>query len=461
MNIFDLKRQLWAMQGVLMPSESDGGNGNTGTSGATGAARGGYGGGGGGGLGLGNYGGLADGYTGYSPTTGYASTQTSAPGPSTYGYSPSTAGQDTPNVGVYGQAWSRSRNALGRAADATDKNWATRMASGLTGAGIRGLADGVGLGWSNDGPDPRGETSDTSGYAGYGGQSAPDGDYRGEDSGIASTSGTSGSTTTASSTAPSVADAIAGTLNLSDTSSGWGDYVKNTLPNLQSQVSQATDRGNAAYDTAQNQSDSSLGMANQMNQDYNSIYRPFGQKMADEVNNMGSADYQAQQRGLATANVQQQSDAQMQSQQRNLQRMGVNPSSGRMLAMGNANAINTAAAKAGAAQQSDASVKSNYLQGLNSMNNFGNQLQTQARANSSQGMDWSKYGLSSGLTGLGANMDLSKLTTNTAGTYGGLANQKTAAANGVNLANQQQSNYENNRNWEIGGAILGGLASFF
>jgi len=48
MNILDLKRELWALRGVRMPSESDGGNGNTGTSGATGAARGGSDSGGGG-----------------------------------------------------------------------------------------------------------------------------------------------------------------------------------------------------------------------------------------------------------------------------------------------------------------------------------------------------------------------------------------------------------------------------
>jgi len=246
---------------------------------------------------------------------------------------------------------------------------------------------------------------------------------------------------------------------LSNPSSGWGDYVKNTLPGLQNQANQATERGNAAFDTAQSQSGTSMGLADMMNKDYTNIYRPFGQKMANEVNNLNSEGYLSQQRGKAMADVQQQSDAQMQSQQRNLQRMGVNPSSGRALAMGNQNAIATAAAKAGAAGQSDAFNKQNYLQGLSSMNNFGSTLQTQARANNSQAMDWSKYGLASGVTGLGANMDVSKLTTANALGYGGLENQKQSVANGATQTANQQSQYDNSN--DLGNlaksAVVGGV----
>lgn len=273
--------------------------------------------------------------------------------------------------------------------------------------------------------------------------------------------GSAGPSSTISTKPVSVTDSLADGMNLTDAGGDWADYQKNTLPGLQTLVSQAASRGNEAYDLSKTQQSNSMGLADQMNKDYTNIYQPFGKKMADEVNNLNSEGYLSQQRGKAMADVQQQADAGLATNQRNMMRMGVNPSSGRMVAMGNQNAIQTATAKAGAASLSDSSNKQNYLQGLNSMNNFGTQLQTQARANTSQGMDLSKAGLASGLTGLASGMDVSKLTTATAGTYGGLANQKASIANGTAQVANQQDQYTNSRNLNVAGTIIGaGLSSF-
>lgn len=110
-----------------------------------------------------------------------------------------------------------------------------------------------------------------------------------------------------------------------------------------------------------------MGKAATAYTDYQKSTAPLLDAMGKEVNNLNSTDYLAQQRGKAMAGVQQQSGIALDAQKRDLMRMGVNPSSGRMAAMGNQNAIKTAAAKAQAGAESDANNKKNYIGGMGTM----------------------------------------------------------------------------------------------
>lgn len=465
MNILDLKRSLLPMRGARMPSESDGGNGSEGTSGASSEARGGdgYGGGGNDSLGLSNYGALADAATGYNPATGFTTTQVSAPGLNNYGYSGSTANQDRTNVGVNGVASSREASLAAEVLAFFDENpWARAIPFATVVENVARAGKKLGGAYSDS------EVASVANSLGAAGNQATNGDGSGgaENTYNVGGWGLGGSGNSNSGGSQSVIDALAGTLSMTSPASGWGDYVKNILPKLQTQADKVGALGDAASTAAQKQSVSSLATAEGMNKDYNDIYRPFGQKMANEVNTLGSKEYEAQQRDAAMARERQLADSNMQSEQRRLNRMRVNPSSGKALAFGNQNAIATAAAMTGAAAKSDAAVKSNYLQGLSSMNNFGTTLQTQARANESQGMDWSKFGLATGMTGLGVNTDLSKLTTATASTFGGLDNQAKSVANGATQIANQQNQYDNSNDlWNLtksaaAGAAVKGLGNY-
>ena len=110
-----------------------------------------------------------------------------------------------------------------------------------------------------------------------------------------------------------------------------------------------------------------MGQAAAAYTDYQKGNAPLLDAMGKEVNNLNSPEYLAQQRGKAMAGVQQQSGIALDAQKRDLMRMGVNPGSGKMLAMGNQNAIKTAAAKVQAGGMSDATNKQNYIGGMGTM----------------------------------------------------------------------------------------------
>lgn len=95
-------------------------------------------------------------------------------------------------------------------------------------------------------------------------------------------------------------------------------------------------------------------------------------RMDTEVNRLNSRGYIESERGRAVMGVQQQADNAYQQQMRNMGRMGVDPSSGRAMAMYNQNAMNTALAKVSAATQSDAALRSAYMTGLGGLNTMNN-----------------------------------------------------------------------------------------
>jgi hypothetical protein len=192
---------------------------------------------------------------------------------------------------------------------------------------------------------------------------------------------------------------------------------------------------------------------------YQQDYAPYAAKMRSEVDRIGTPEYLQQQRGLAMANQQQQYDNTMQQNQRGMARMGVNPSSGRMMAMQNQGAIQNAAAKVGAAAQAEGMVHSNYMAGLGAVNTMG--------------MDTAKMGQGWATQGLGAAKDqntwnlanselgLRNKTQNQTNAYqwGSLANQKYGIDNGLVVANANntaRANQSTNDNlWTLGTAVAG------
>lgn len=346
MNILDLKRGLLPLRGCFI-NDGDG-EGGRGDNNAGGRANGGNGSNGNGGsssaglsLGLSNYGALADAATGYSPTTGFTSTQVSAPGPNNYGYAGATANADRTNVGINGLASSREKTLAQKTLDFFDEYPAARMLPYSVAVGLAAKA-GVAIGGSYTDAEIGAVTSALSGQSGIRGDAGSNGT-----SGISL--GSIVGTTSTPSAPPNIMSGLWSSLGIDPVAFGG--------------------TGTSARTPVAYQADPTglVGQAWQAYTDYKAQSSPWLASMGDEVKRLNSADYLAQQRGKAMADVQQQSDAQMGIAQRNMSRMGVNPSSGRMLALNNQNAMQTAAAKAGAANASDVTNKQNYLSGMGTM----------------------------------------------------------------------------------------------
>ena len=97
----------------------------------------------------------------------------------------------------------------------------------------------------------------------------------------------------------------------------------------------------------------SMGLQNQIARDYsddrNAIYRPMEQRMAAEAEAYDTPERRAAAAAEGVADVGMQAEAARQAQTRQQQRMGVNPSSGRAMALQGQMGLSEAAAKAGAA----------------------------------------------------------------------------------------------------------------
>jgi hypothetical protein len=97
----------------------------------------------------------------------------------------------------------------------------------------------------------------------------------------------------------------------------------------------------------------SMGLQNQISRDYtadrNNIYRPMEQRLAAEAEAYDTPERRAAAAAEGVADVGMQAEAARQAQTRQQQRMGVNPSSGKAVALQSQMGLGEAAAKAGAA----------------------------------------------------------------------------------------------------------------
>lgn len=195
--------------------------------------------------------------------------------------------------------------------------------------------------------------------------------------------------------------------------------------------------------------------------DYNATYKPYAQKMMAEVDRYGSPEYQAQQRGKAMADVQQQYDNSMGQNTREMARMGVNPSSGRMAAMRNQGAIQSAAAKVNAAAKAEGMAKTAYMSGLGAVNSMGMDTAKMGQGWANMGNDAAKtkmgYGL--GAAELGLKGQVAK--SNDAQGWGKLSMDRYGIDKGVASKAASESAASDratkDNQWTIGTAVLGGL----
>lgn len=126
---------------------------------------------------------------------------------------------------------------------------------------------------------------------------------------------------------------------------------------------QAPMRDKAAA-TAQAVADAQLSSMKQndaISKDYNdyakTTFRPLEQSIVTDANNYDTTARREDKAGQAVADIGMQAEIARQANTRQMQRMGVNPNSGKMLAVGNQMALSEAVAKAGAANKARTDVE--------------------------------------------------------------------------------------------------------
>ena len=192
--------------------------------------------------------------------------------------------------------------------------------------------------------------------------------------------------------------------------------------------------------------------------DYNTTYKPYAQKMMSEVDRIGTPEYLAQQREMAMADVQSQYDNTMQQNQRGLSRMGVNPSSGRMLAMQNQGAIQNAASKVGAAAKAEGMVRGNYLSGLDKINTMGMDMSKAGQGWANIGNDAAKTKSAYGIAGAELGLKSKAQQQANAVSWGQISANRYATDRGVQqtqmgIDGRADAAREDNL-WDIGGLAL-------
>lgn len=125
---------------------------------------------------------------------------------------------------------------------------------------------------------------------------------------------------------------------------------------VQQQYAEQAPTRQAAAATAQQVAEAGLSSMNLQNQvvadykaDRDTLYRPMEQKLVEEANNYDTAARRDAAASEAVADVGMQAEAARQAQTRQQQRMGVNPSSGKAIALQSQMGLSEALGKAGAA----------------------------------------------------------------------------------------------------------------
>ncbi len=222
-------------------------------------------------------------------------------------------------------------------------------------------------------------------------------------------------------------------------SSGWNDWSQNLAPYLQARMIDGTNTANSLAGNTWSTASADRNQATSMVGDYNNIYRPAGQNLSNQVNKYGTEAYQDAQAGKAGADVQQQIDSQQGQMQRQMQRQGVNPASGRMMAMQNQNAIAGAAAKAGAMNQARDAADARYTSGLKDLSSMGLDTVKASDIMNQSGQKWAGLGLDATKAGVGFGMAYGDLASGTTYRAGNVAS---SAANAANQTAQTASNIQ-------------------
>lgn len=118
-----------------------------------------------------------------------------------------------------------------------------------------------------------------------------------------------------------------------------------------------------------------LGQAGlRMTRSFESEYQPYDRKFMGHVDNIGSESYRSAQRGKAMSDIGMQTANAMMAANRNMARMGVDPTSGAAMRMNGLMAQQTALAKVNAAAQADRSSRDEWTKGLGAINAMSKNL---------------------------------------------------------------------------------------
>lgn len=317
-----------------------------------------------------------------------------------------------------------SRNSLGAFLDGLSPG--ARAALGALSPGAYGLAMALdrntNIGYSN---------ADI-GVNGPGGPSGAGGD--GGEGG--SMNGTPGSTQTGNNTGSGTNffDGIFGDFEIP----GMGDAYQFQMPTFNADPSGLTARATAMADR------------------YDREFAPYQRKMMNQVDQYGSEDYQASQRGIRMADVQQQADMGYQTALRDNLRMG-NPNGGRLAALQNQRAMATALGKVQAAASSDRDLRDTYIKGLGAVNSMGTDMAKTAQGWGQIGTDNAKIGATWGLGTGELGLKAREGDRNYALNWGKLGIDKYGIDKGVQMNSDKIDAAKEDNWWDIGGAFLGSL----
>lgn len=283
--------------------------------------------------------------------------------------------------------------------------------------------------------------------AGGQGGSATNGDYRDANGNVGAdfVKNEDGTETAPKTTQELIEDSFNSSAAGKTANTAWEDWA-GQKSGLDAQAATLGARGDDAYNVLN-------GMAQAPNQDLNAL--------RSEIQRYGTSAFQEANAGRAMADIQQQSSSQLDSASRNMARMGVNPASGRMAAMSNQNALQTAAAKAGAGNASRLNDQARYVSGLNTVN-------TAANADRTQRMDMLTNANKLGATGFGAGADVAKMglsfgtaASNAATAATNAASNRIQANNETLKINNQQGQYDNSNDFwpNVGKAAVNNLVN--
>lgn len=241
--------------------------------------------------------------------------------------------------------------------------------------------------------------------------------------------------------------------NLSKEQLAWAkDIYAQTAPDRAA----ATARANQISDAQLAAMNTQTGLANDY-ADYNkTTYRPLESSIVADAQNYNTPDRVAANVGRAQADVQQGFANAEQQQARQLSRMGVNPNSGRSLALSNQNAIAEASSLAGASNKARLDTETIGRAMKMDAAGLGRNLATNQATTAGLAANAGNASLNSGLAPGQINAQGNQIMQNG---FSGASNSMNSAGNIYgNMASIEQKAGDNSGLWGALGTVAGGVA---
>jgi hypothetical protein len=165
-------------------------------------------------------------------------------------------------------------------------------------------------------------------------------------------------------------------------------------------------------------------------------FRPMEKSIVSDAQNYDTTARREDKAGQAVADVGMQAEVARQSNMRQMQRMGVNPNSGKMLAMGNQMSLGEATAKAGAANKArDAVETQGYARKMDAVN-LGRNLPSNQATSAGVALTAGNSAVTNATTPINT---INGMTQTMGQGYNAASNGMTSAHNMINQANNNQA----------------------